>query len=237
MNEKKLPIINQPTFEMTIPSSQMKVEFRPFLVAEEKVLLIAQQGSTADIIRAIKDVLSACLRDSIKIETLTTFDLEYMFLKLRAKSVNNIAKVAYQDNEDGEIYSFEIDLDSIEVQFPEKNLSKIKVNDEVGITMKYPSAAITDKLVEFENEVDLMTFFVVNCIDTIYDSNDVYVASDYSSEELEAFLNCLDVTTFEKIKEFFENMPKLYHKIEYTNKKGNKREIEFNNLRDFFMWG
>lgn len=233
----KLPKISQPTFTMTIPSNQKTVTFRPFLVKEEKILLIAQQGETSDIIRAIKDVLTNCIEEEINLDTLTTFDLEYMFLKLRAKSVSNVAKVAYQDNEDGEVYEFDIDLDQIEVVFNEENNGKIKVNDVVGITMKYPSASITDKMSTFENEVELMTFFVINCLDTVWDDETVYVVSEFPPEEVEAFLDCLTVETYEKIKEFFETMPKLYHKIEYTNKKGTKREIEFNNLRDFFMWG
>lgn len=230
-----LPKIDQPLFEMTIPSNSKKVMFRPFLVKEEKILLIAQQGSSADIIRSIKQVLSNCVQEDLV--HLTTFDLEYMFLKLRAKSVNNIAKVSYQDNEDGVVYDFEIDLDTIEVQFNEKNNPKIKINDKVGIIMKYPSAEITDKLTEFENEVDLMNFFIVNSIESIYDDETVYMASEYTQEEVEQFLDYLNVESFEKIKEFFETLPKLYHKIEYTNSMGTKREIEFNNLRDFFMWG
>jgi hypothetical protein len=102
--------------------------------------------------------------------------------------------------------------------------------------MKYPSASITDKLQQFENEIDLMTFFIVNCIDTILTPEEIFPASDYSSAELEEFIDQLPVTSFEKIREFFEKMPKLYHKIEYTNEEGNDRSIELNNLKDFFMW-
>jgi hypothetical protein len=233
-----LPKIDQPLFDMTIPSTGKKIIFRPFLVKEEKILLIAQQsGNDSEIIRAIKQILNNCIQDEIDLDTFAIFDLEYAFLKLRAKSVNNVVKLAYRDTEDDEVYNFELDLDAIEIEMPEKINSKIVITDEVGMTMKYPSASITDKMTNFDNEVDLMTFFIVNCIDTIYDEENVYVANDFSGEEISEFLDGLDVKSFEKIREFFESVPRLYHKIEYTNSIGNERSIELTSLKDFFMWG
>lgn len=235
---KKLPTIDQPMFEEEIPSTGKKILFRPFLSKEEKILLIGQQGTTADIIRSIKQVLKRCIQTDVDIDnSLTTFDLEYLFLKLRSKSVSNISKVQYRDNEDGEVRSFEINLDDIKVTFDEKNDKKIQITDKIGIIMKYPSASITDRISEFENEVELMDFFIANCVDQIYDENDVYMASDFEPEDITNFLDNLPVGVFEKIKDFFQTLPKLYHKIEYKNKEGNTRVIEFNNLRDFFMWG
>lgn len=232
-----LPKIDQPLFEMKIPSNNKVVKFRPFLVKEEKLLLIAQQSeSDRDILRAIKQVLNNCIVDKINVDDLATFDLEYMFLKLRAKSVNNIVKLSYRDNEDDQIYEFEVDLDEIEITMKEQN-NKIKINDNMGIVMKYPAAAITEQMTEFENEIDLLMFFVKKCIDTIYDEDNVYPAAEASEAELEAFIDSLNLDTFQKIREFFDAMPQLYHKMEYTNKMGNQRTIELNNLRDFFMWG
>lgn len=233
-----LPKIDQPLFDMIIPSSGKKITYRPFLVKEEKILLIAQQsGNDSEIIRAIKQILINCIQDDLDLDTLTIFDLEYAFLKLRAKSVNNVVKLAYRDTEDDEVYNFELDLDTIEIEMPEGINSKIEISDSVGMTMKYPSASITDSMGEFDNEVDLMTFFIVNCIDTIYDEDTVYIADDFSEEEISEFLDGLDVKTFEKIREFFENVPRLYHKIEYTNNIGSERSIELTSLKDFFMWG
>ena len=233
-----LPKIDQPLFDMTIPSTGKKITFRPFLVKEEKILLIAQQsGNDSEIIRAIKQILNNCIQDDIDLDSFAIFDLEYAFLKLRAKSVNNIVKLAYRDTEDDEVYNFELDLDKIEIEMPEKINSKIGITDTVGMTMKYPSASITDKMTNFDNEVDLMTFFIVNCIDTIYDEDSVYVADDFSEEEISEFLDGLDVKSFEKIREFFESVPRLYHKIEYTNSIGSERSIELTSLKDFFMWG
>lgn len=233
-----LPKIDQPLFDMTIPSSGKKITFRPFLVKEEKILLIAQQsGNDSEIIRAIKQILNNCIQDDLDLDTLAIFDLEYAFLKLRAKSVNNVVKLAYRDTEDDEVYNFELDLDTIEIEMPQNINSKIEITDSVGMTMRYPSASITDSMGDFDNEVDLMTFFIVNCIDTIYDEDNVYIAYEFSEEEISEFLDGLDVKTFEKIREFFENVPRLYHKIEYTNKAQSQRSIELTSLKDFFMWG
>jgi len=233
-----LPKIDQPIFDMTIPSIGKNITFRPFLVKEEKILLIAQQsGNDTEVIRAIKQILNNCILIDIDLDSLAIFDIEYMFLKLRSKSVNNIVKLSYRDVEDGEVYDFELDLDTIEVTIPENINSKIEINDNVGMTMKYPSASITDRMKEFDNEVDLMTFFIVNCIDTIYDEDNVYVASDFTEEEISEFLDSLNVKSFEKIREFFESIPRLYHKIEYKNSIDNQRSIELTSLKDFFMWG
>jgi hypothetical protein len=233
-----LPKIDQPLFDMVIPSSGKKITFRPFLVKEEKILLIAQQsGNDSEIIRAIKQILNNCIQDDLDLDTLAIFDLEYAFLKLRAKSVNNVVKLAYRDTEDDEVYNFDLDLDTIEIEMPKGINSKIEITEDVGMTMKYPSASITDSMGDFDNEVDLMTFFIINCIDTIYDEDNVYIAYEFSEEEISEFLDGLDVKTFEKIREFFENVPRLYHKIEYKNKVGSQRSIELTSLKDFFMWG
>ena len=233
-----LPKIDQPLFDMTIPSTGKKIVFRPFLVREEKILLIAQQsGNDTEIIRAIKQILSNCIQDDLDIDSLAIFDLEYMFLKLRARSVNNVVKLSYRDNEDEQVYDFELDLDTVEIEIPESINSKIEINDNVGMTMKYPSASITERLKDFDNEVDLMTFFIINCIDTIYDEESVYIADEFSEDEITEFLDGLDVKSFEKIREFFENIPRLQHTIEYENSLGNPRSIELSSLKDFFMWG
>lgn len=231
-----LPKIDQPLFDMTVPSTGKTVTFRPFLVKEEKLLLIAQSSDNdTDMIRAIKQVLGNCIIDDIDIDSLATFDLEYMFIKLRAKSVNNIIKLSYRDNEDDELYDFEVDLDDIELEMPKNVNPKIKINDTVGMTMHYPSASITDKLREFNNEVELLTFFITNCIDTIYDEENVYIANEYSEAELGEFLDSLNIETFEKIREFFETIPKVQHTLNYKNKLGNDRSIVLSSLRDFFM--
>lgn len=233
-----LPKIQQPLFELTVPSTGKQIQFRPFVVREEKLLLIAQQSEDdKDVIRAIKQIINNCVVTDIDVDTLATFDLEYIFLKIRAKSVNNVVKLSYRDNEDDNLYEFELNLDEVEITQSRKADKKIKISDDVGIVMRYPQASITEEMGDFDNEVDLMMFFVKKCIETIYDDENVYPASEATDKELEEFIDSLDVTTFDKIKEFFESMPKLYHKFEYTNELGNSRTIELTTLRDFFTWG
>jgi hypothetical protein len=235
-----LPKLDKPTFEMTIPSQKKAVRFRPFLVKEEKILLVAQQGETEkDIIYAIKQVLTNCILDTtFNIDKLTTFDLEYMFLKLRSKSVNNIIEVSYRDVEDDKVYDFEIDLDTIEVKYPETEISnKIAVSDTVGIIMKYPSVTILDNIPENATSTDVVDYLIRSCIESIYDEETVYPVDEQPEEEVTEFLDSIDIESFNKIRNFLDNLPKLYHKLEYTNSLGNERTIELANLRDFFTWG
>lgn len=233
-----LPKIQQPLFELTVPSTGKQIQFRPFVVKEEKLLLIAQQSEDdKDVLRAIKQIINNCVVSNIDVDTLATFDLEYIFLKIRAKSVNNVVKLAYRDNEDDNLYEFELNLDNVEIVQSKKVDTKIKISDQVGIVMKYPQASITEEITEFDNEVDLMMFFVKKCIETIYDEDNVYPTNEATDEELDDFIDSLDVATFDKIKEFFESMPRLYHKFEYVNELGNNRTIELTTLRDFFTWG
>jgi hypothetical protein len=233
-----LPKIDQPLFDVIVPSTGKKILFRPFLVKEEKLLLISQQGGEdTEVIRAIKQILRLCVQDEdFDVDALTTFDLEYLFLKLRAKSVNNVVKLSYRDHEDDKIYNFELDLDTIEIEMPKNIDSTIEVGSGISIIMKYPSASITDKLKQYDNEIELMNFFVINCIDTIVTAEELFPASEYNDAELTEFLDQLPVASFEKIREFFETIPRLYHKIDYKNSLGNDRSIELNNLKDFFMW-
>ena len=234
-----LPKLKHPTFEFTIPSTNKKELFRPFLVKDEKVLLMAKTSNeSSDIFRAIKQVVNNCaISESFDIDKLAIFDLEYLFLKIRSVSVNNIVKVSYRDNEDGEVYDIEVDLSNIEVKFPENINSKIKILDSLGLTMKYPSASLFDDR-PFLNSGDNAYFeLILRSIDKIYDSDSVYDPSNFSKEELEGFLDQLDTKTFEDIQKFIDNIPKLSHQIKYVNKNGNERTIEMSSLSDFFTLG
>ena len=231
-----LPKIKHPTFMFKIPSINKQLMFRPFLTREEKILLIAKSSEDkAEIFRAIKQIVNnCCLDDNFDIDKLTLFDLEYLFLQLRAVSVNNIVKVSYRDNEDKQVYDFEIDITKVEVEFPKNIDKKIMVDESVGILMKYPPASILDdnEFLKAGNE----TFFelVMKCVDKVFDSDEVYTADSYTKKELEEFLDDCGIKTFEKIQEFMNNIPKLKHAIKYKNKMGNDREIVLDSLTDFF---
>ena len=234
-----LPKIDKPLFEMLVPSQKRQVKFRPFVVKEEKILLIAQQsGQEKDMVRAIKQILDNCVQDEkFNVDDLTTFDLEYLFLKLRAKSVNNIIEVSYRDVEDDKVYDFQIDLDEVEMLEQGKVDNNIKITDKVGVVMKYPSIDIVENVPDDLPAAELVEYLVRSCIDVIYDEDAVYPAKECTQEELTEFIESLDIETFVKIREFFDNLPRMYYKIEYENSLGNKREIELTTLSDFFTWG
>ena len=231
-----LPKVKHPIHEFTLPSTKKKVSFRPFLVREEKILLMAKTSEDpADSLRAVKQIVNNCSIDSsLDVDKLTIFDLEYLFLQLRAVSVGNIVQVSYRDNEDKKVYDFTIDLKEVKVQFPEKVDPVIKVTDELGIVMRWPAASILDDKQYFSVGDEAYYELILRCIDKIYDGDELYSPSDYTLKELEEFLDDCGIVTLGKIQDFMSTAPRLYHKLTYTNSSGNERVIELTNLTDFF---
>lgn len=229
-----LPKINTPVFMIKIPSTGKELKFRPFLVKEEKILLIAQQGEQNDEIFALTQIINNCCLDDLDINSLTTFDIEYIFLKLRARSVNNIVNLKYRDTEDDKVYEFDVNLDEIEVVFDQKNNNKIKITDEVSMVLKFPNMKTTQSLANISDENELINKILIHTIDMIYDKENVYPANESTEEELIEFLENLDTKTFKKIEDFFMTMPKLYHELHYTNSLGHERTIKLTTVQDFF---
>ena len=234
-----LPIISFPTYEVNLPSNKKAIKYRPFLVKEEKILLIAQgSDDVKEIVNAVRQVISNCiLTEGVNIEDLTTFDLEYLFIKIRAKSVNNIIELTYRDLEDDKKYTVEVNLDEVEVTYNDKHTNKIAINDTTGIIMKYPRADLSSVLQATNGELDMFFSIVKTCIDKVYEGDNLYKASEYSPEELDEFVSSLGVTTFKDIQEFFATMPKIYHEIKYTNSLGKEKVIPLTNITDFFTLG
>lgn len=233
-----LPKIDYPVHKIKIPSLKKDFHFRPFLVKEEKLLLMAKESNNpSDILTAIKQIISNCAIDpKFDINKLALFDLEYIFLKLRAVSVENTIKVSYRDAEDSKVYEFEINLDEVEVKFPEKSDNNIKITNKSGIIMKYPSASLYDDKEFLNLDKDYMFELIIRCIDSIYYEDQVYNCSDYKKDDLNEFLEGLNIKTFEKIQNFLLTVPRMEYKIEYDNSLGNKREIILSSLNDFFTW-
>jgi len=222
-----------PTFALNIPSKNKKKTFRPFLVKEEKILLMAQQGNEQDMIDAIKQIINNCCVEDINVDSLATFDIEYLFLKLRGKSVDNVIELKFRDKEDDKVYDFQINLDEIEITINEDNDPKIEITNEIGMIMKYPNIASTQKMAGIDDQEDVFNKVLISCIDTIYDEESVYPASEHTDEELIEFIEQLDSKSFKKIEKFFDTLPKLSHVLEYENELGHKRRIELNTVQDF----
>lgn len=233
-----LPKLSHPTFELEIPSTKQKIRYRPFLVKEEKILLIAQQSNDPkDVVYAVKQVLQNCSLDPIDVDDLTTFDIEYFFIKLRSKSVNNLVKLKYRDLEDELIYDFEVDLEQLEMTFDPEHEPTIQINDNTILFLKYPKMNMVGDIDKVENETDLVFEILRNCLDKIVQGSETYEIKDSTKEEIDEFILSLDVSTFNKVQNFFNTMPKLKHEIIYTNSLGNERKITLQNLNDFFTLG
>lgn len=227
-----LPKINQPTFDLIIPSTKKRLKVRPMTVKEEKLLLIAKSSTESrDHIEAIRQVVNNCIVGSENVDMMCLFDLEYLFLKIRANSVSNIAKAAYKDHGDGKIYQFDIDLNTLEVKFPESMDKIIKVTDTVAVEMRYPLVSF---YLNRDEDLDLDEELVYHCLGKIYDSDQVYKCDDSSREELIEFIEGLPAGSYEKMMDFVTNLPSLYHRIEYVNKEGTERKIVLSRLEDFF---
>lgn len=215
-----LPVMKTPTYEMTIPSTKQVVKFRPFLVKEEKALMIAQQSDDANtMVNTLKGVIDACTFGKVDVNKLAMFDIEYIFVQLRAKSVGEISELIFSCKQCGDPKAkikINIDLTQLEVKFDPDHKTDIQLFDNVGVKMKYPSIATVNKL-KGANAEDVDTIFniIIDCIDSIYDEDNIYAAAEQSKEELTEFINNLTQDQFTKLQNFFETMPKLEKKLEF----------------------
>lgn len=215
-----LPVKAAPIYNLTIPSSKKKVKFRPWLVKEEKSLLIAQQSEDQEVMRdTLKHIIELCIIDNINVNDLSTFDLEYIFTQIRGKSVGEDVELIFRcqhcTDENAKV-KIKFDITKIEVDFPENHSKKIPLFDNVGIMMKYPTVDIIQSL-NSQNKDDVNSIFktVISCIDYVYDSEEIYYASESTDEELDSFLSQLTSVQFAKLEEFFETLPRMKHDIKY----------------------
>lgn len=228
-----LPKIESPKYHLTIPSTGDVIEYRPFLVAEEKILLIAQEtGTQLAMITALKDIIKACTFNKLTIEDLAMYDLEYIFLQLRAKSVGETSEISIKCNECEEYVPVTIDLSEVEVKGTLSD-GNIKITDTVGVTLKAPGIKQAIAATKVKNS-DPIHEAIASVIDTIYDDNDVYPVADSSPKELEEFINSLSHSQLTKIQEWVDTMPTISHDVEFTCKNGHKNKRTLSGLADFF---
>ena len=236
-----LPKITTPTYELELPSTQKKVRYRPFLVKEEKVLLIAlETEDTKEITNAIRAVIKSCvLTRGIKVETLPTFDIEYLFLNIRGKSVGEVIEVNLICPDDGvtEVKK-NIPIDDIKIQRTDGHTNQIKLDDNIMMELKYPSL---DQFIKnnFDftegNQMDQSFELIGTCIDKIYTEEEVWTASDCTKKELTEFLESMNSSQFKEIENFFETMPKLTHTIKVKNPNTEKEnDVVLEGLASFF---
>lgn len=234
-----LPKVLHPTFSLVLPSTKQTIHFRPFLVKEEKILLIAQASEDkSDIVKAIKQVVQNCIvEDNIDVNDFTTFDLEYFFIKLRSKSVQNIVKLSYKDREDGKVYDIEVDLETVQVKEATKVSNKIELSPTSGIVLRYPKVSISDEVESITDPVEFSFAIIQACIECVYDGDNVYKLKDFTNEEVKEYINNLDVKTYQSIQAFIDAMPTIEHTMSYTNTKGREVKIVLRTITDFFSLG
>ena len=234
-----LPKIDVPIYELTVPSTDEKIKYRPFLVKEEKLLLIAMEsGENSDILRAVKDIVDSCTFNKMKIGNMPMFDVEYIFLQIRSKAVGEVSTLRVLCLDDMKTYAkVEVDLNEIEVRVTDAHTNKIELSDEMGVIMKYPTV---DSFVE--NKIDdispaNMLDVIITCIDKIYDKKgeEVFDAKDSTKQELVDFVEQMNTTQFADVQKFFDTMPALSHEITVKNPKTKKEsKVTLNGLNDFF---
>jgi len=236
-----LPKIATPSYELVIPSSKKKIKFRPFLVKEEKILILAMESQdTKQIANAVKNVISSCISTrGIKVEKLSTFDIEYLFLNIRGKSVGEQIEVMVTcpDDRKTQVPSV-INIDSIKVQIDKSHSRDIVLDDQYTLRMKYPSL---DEFIKnnFSNVGDINvddTFdLIASCIEQVYSEEESFAASDCTKKELSQFLEQLNSSQFKEIEKFFDTMPKLSHTVKVINPNTQvENEIVIEGLQSFF---
>ena len=214
-----LPIVETPRYECTLASQDMQVQYRPFLVKEEKILLMAMEGEEQnEMVNAMKQIISNCIIEEINVDVLPLFDLEFIFLNLRSKSVGAESVVGIACPNCNTTNQFEINLDEIEISKTEEHTKEIHLTDSVGITMKYPTVDVLKGVNISEETVDVENtmLMVESCVETLWEGDATYDMSDYTKNERQEFFDNLTQSQFAEIQSFFETMPKLSHDIQYS---------------------
>jgi len=234
-----LPKLTTPTYELEVPSTDEKVKYRPFLVKEEKILLMAMEsGENKNIVQAVKDIVTECTFGKLNLGTMPMFDVEYLFLNIRSKSVGEISTLNVLCPDDKKTYAaVEVNLSEVKVQVDDGHTNKIELTDEMGIIMTYPT-------IDSFNETGIQTItasnmleVIGNCVLQIYEEKGekVYEAKDQTKKELNDFIESMNTSQFKKLQKFFDTMPKLKHEITIKNPKTKKEsKITLMGLNDFF---
>jgi len=245
-----LPTIVVPQYTLTIPSTKKEVKYRPFLVKEEKILLLAMESEKPEeIIEATKTIINNCVYGDINVEEMPTFDVEYIFLQLRGKAKGEVLDLKYNCPKCKQEILVDINIDDIAIKRNEEHTKDVKITEELGVMMKYPNLSLQTKIAQEDEKPEVERLFetMIDCIDYIYDKETTYPSKDHTKEEMTIFLESLTDNQFQKISKFFETSPVLKHNIKLHCKNkgkvpkgekkkecGYKEEISLEGLNSFF---
>lgn len=233
-----LPKPVHPTFTTKLPSNGKTIRYRTMTAQEQKVLLFAKESKAPnDVLNSILQVVRACVVDA-DVNEMTIYDLEWMFIQIRIVSVSNESQVAFVDEEDGETYTFKVDLTKVIVKTSEEEApNRIEVADGLVMQLKYPSAVLySDETLVTSNEDEAFDRLLAHCIDKVYDKEQVYDPSEDPIEDTLSWIKELSLESYEKAKDFLSLVPHVFYQIDYVNKAGDKREIKLTSLSDFFTF-
>jgi hypothetical protein len=242
-----LPKIDVPLYDLILPLSKKKIQIRPFLVKEEKILLMATESEDESaILTAIKQIVNnCCLTESVDIELLPISDLEFIFFNLRARSISEVVELRYKCNNKihvgeeekicGNMVEFDVNILDIKPEIPENHTNKIELSPTMGVVMKYPNFKILDRI-SSTTESEMLIETTLACIDYIYDEEEIHYAKDVSKEELTEFLESMNRGQFLKLQDFFETIPKITKEIDFNcNKCGYEEKMVLEGIQSFFV--
>lgn len=230
-----LPKIDLPLFELKLPSTGRKVKYRPFTVKEEKILLVAQESNDREQeLLAAKQIVNNCLVKT-DISKLAMFDLEYVLLVLRSRSVDNAIKFTIGDPDTKERVEMEINIDDVKIVKDKEHSKRVRINDEYTLFLKYPTIDQFTQIITMDPSDPLVNYYIMtSSLDQIASEEETHKFSDYSQEEVDDFMNDMTADVMKEIQKFFETMPKLRHELKYTNSEGTEKTFVIEGMRSFF---
>jgi hypothetical protein len=231
-----LPKIDMPLYEVKLPSNGKKIKYRPFTVKEEKILLTAQESNdNAQMITSIMQIINNCLVD-YDVEDLAIFDIEYVLINIRSKSVDNNVEFEIEDPDTKDRVKLVMDLSNVKVIKDENHTNKIKIDDEYTLILKYPSLEMIADMMDPEKITPEKTFEVLtSCMDKLATEDEVYNFKDFTKKEVDEFIESLHSDVVKKMKEFFDTIPKIRHEIPYVNSEGKEKTFVVEGIQSFFI--
>lgn len=231
-----LPKIDVPIFNITVPVLDINLKLRPYLMKEEKILLMAQQSDDQEqLVTALKQIINNCIIEGdFDVDTAPSFAIEYIMLQLRKESVGAEVKARYRDIEDNQIYDFDINLNEVELKVDPSHSDSIEITSNIGLLMNYPSLSMLKDVSLIQDNVDFGFDIIKKSIDRVFSDEEIFEFNTFSDQEQNDFLEQFDQKQMQKVINFFETLPSLYYKIDYTNSNGSERSIELTTLSDFF---